>query len=150
MKKQLSKSELKELNQAISDAFGVTDFFGKKDVVELVDKKYVSRDDARLFFYHDKTLVPSLRLLLQQRMLKHVEVDMGAVKFVTNGADIMRPGIVSMENGISKGNLVVIIDEKHHKPLAVGIMLLDGREAMESVEGKIIRNIHHVGDAVWG
>jgi PUA domain protein len=83
-------------------------------------------------------LVPVKRLVM---------VDTGAVRFVVNGADIMKPGIVSADPGIAAGDLVVIIEERHNKPLAVGIAMVAGAEMKG--EGKAVKSLHHVGDSIW-
>lgn len=77
-----------------------------------------------------------------------VTVDAGAVEFVTNGADVMRPGIVDADESIDEGDLVVIIEENHSKPLAVGRALTDGSD-MIGDSGKVVENLHHVGDELW-
>lgn len=74
---------------------------------------------------------------------------MGAVKFVTNGADIMSPGIVEADDDIDVGNIVVIEDMNNHKPLAIGESLISGAEMVESSKGKAIKSIHYVGDEIW-
>jgi PUA domain protein len=54
----------------------------------------------------------------------YVVVDMGAVKFVAKGADIMSPGIVEADPNIREGDVVVVVEEKHNKPLAIGRSLI--------------------------
>ena len=80
---------------------------------------------------------------------KVVVVDMGAVRFVTKGADIMSPGIVDADDSIVEDDIVIIVEETHNKPLAIGISLITGPEMVENSEGKAIKNIHYVGDAIW-
>jgi PUA domain protein len=77
-----------------------------------------------------------------------VTVDAGAVSFVSNGADVMRPGIVEANERIKAGDLVVIVEESHGKALAVGRALVDGDE-MTGDSGKVVESLHHVGDAVY-
>ncbi len=78
-----------------------------------------------------------------------IEVDMGAVGFVTNGADIMAPGIVKADLKIEKNDYVWIRDEKHQKPLAIGKALMSGEEIINTKKGKAVKNIHFVGDPLW-
>lgn len=80
--------------------------------------------------------------------LRRVAVDMGAVPHVANGADIMVPGIVSAQADIKAGEVVVVVDERHGKPLAVGLALLPGPK-MSGQKGKAVKNLHHVGDKAW-
>lgn len=77
-----------------------------------------------------------------------VTVDAGAVEFVTNGADVMRPGVVEADAGIDEGDLVVIVEENHGKPLAVGRALTDGDD-MTGDEGRVVESVYHVGDELW-
>jgi PUA-domain protein len=80
---------------------------------------------------------------------KHVvTVDAGAIEFVSNGADVMRPGIVTADEDIEAGDLVVINEEGHGKFLAVGRALVAGGE-MTGDEGRVVASIHHVGDDLY-
>ena len=74
---------------------------------------------------------------------------MGAVRFVINGADIMRPGITSFDEGIQKNDFVVVVDETHNKPLAVCVSLFSSEELLGVDSGKVLKNIHYVGDKLW-
>jgi len=77
-----------------------------------------------------------------------VTVDAGAIQFVSNGADVMRPGIVDADADISSGDLVVIQEETHGKFLAVGRALTSGDD-MVGEEGRVVESIHHVGDDLY-
>ena len=77
-----------------------------------------------------------------------VTVDAGAIQFVSNGADVMRPGIVEADEVIEGGDLVVINEESHGKTLAIGRALVDGPE-MVGDEGRVVESIHHVGDDLY-
>ena len=146
MKKTLNNKEIRTLNSEIEKY----DFqFAKKECVERTDS-LIRKDNKTLFFYHNNKLLPTLKLLLQGISgIKKVTVDMGAVKFVTNGADIMRPGIVHIEDNIQESEPIVIIDENNKKPLAIGIALLNTEDMRNTSTGKVIQNIHYVGDEIW-
>jgi PUA domain protein len=92
------------------------------------------------------TLKGALELDIKTR---YVVVDMGAVKFVIKGADIMSPGITDADPNIKEGDLVVIVEETHNKPLATGRSLISGPEMVENKEGKAVKTIHHIGDKLW-
>jgi PUA-domain protein len=141
--------KVKELNRQI-EHLGVN--YHKKDqVVLLEDDKYklIMVNKKPEFFYYEEKIVPTLKLLQDKDILKKITVDMGAVKFVVNGADIMRPGIVEIEDGIIKDDFIVIVDVNNKKPLAVGIALLPTEEMRNATGGKVIQNIHYVGDDLW-
>lgn len=80
---------------------------------------------------------------------RFVTVDMGAVRFVTNGADVMAPGIVDADSSIQKDMPVWIRDEQHCKPLAIGVALMNGEEMVGSSSGKAVKIIHYIGDSIW-
>ena len=80
-------------------------------------------------------------------MKRIVKVDSGAVRFITNGADIMSPGIVSADREIAVGDLVVVVEERYGKPLAIGRAIIPGTDMHG--EGKAVKSIHHVGDLIW-
>lgn len=77
-----------------------------------------------------------------------VTVDAGAIPFLTDGADVMRPGIVDADADIEAGDLVAINEENHGKFLAIGRSRVDGDELLGE-SGKVIDTIHHVGDELY-
>ena len=76
-------------------------------------------------------------------------VDEGAIRFVLNGADIMRPGIRKMDDWGEAGGLVAVREEKKGRAISVGTTTLSGKEAQEMKKGSCIKNLHHVGDRYW-
>jgi PUA-domain protein len=78
-----------------------------------------------------------------------VTVDMGAVPYVCKGANIMAPGIRGFSGEFQKGDLVIVTDEKHGKPIALGETLFDIGQAKNMKQGIVIKNIHYVGDSTW-
>ena len=74
---------------------------------------------------------------------------MGAVPHVCNGANVMAPGIVRVEGDFGKGDLVLIVDEKHGKPLALGESLCDSGRARNTKQGVVVKSIHFVSDKIW-
>ena len=106
-------------------------------------------DGKLLLFSSDGEYFPTVRGALELGLAKHVViVDAGAVRFVVNGADVMCPGIVSDDHKIKEGDLVIIKEETHEKPLAIGRALISG-EAMIGDSGKAIKSLHYVGDKLW-
>ena len=148
MRKVLSKSDIKELNTTLTEWYGMEPFFHKKDRVENEDEMYLIRNKEMLFFFRGGKWVPSLKLLLKELLLPKVVVDKGAVRFVVNGADIMRPGIVTCDE-FADHSLVVITEETHGKPLAVGIAKLSSVDLLAEEKGKVVQVIHYVGDKIW-
>jgi len=121
----------------------------KKDVIQLMDKKIILINKVPSFFYFENKLVPTLKLLLQKDLLKQVFIDQGAIKYIINGADVMRPGIVEFDSNIEKNDFVVIKDIQHKKPLAVGLALFSSEELKTLSLGRAIKSIHFIGDDLW-
>jgi PUA domain protein len=92
------------------------------------------------------TVKGALKMNVDKRF---VTVDKGAIPFVLNGADIMRPGIVAFDKNIKKSDLVIINEETHKKPIAIGISLWNGGEFEEQKKGKCVKNLLYVGDDIW-
>ena len=78
-----------------------------------------------------------------------LQVDMGAVPYVCNGANIMSAGINDASPEIVEGQYVWIREESQHKPLAVGQSLLNCQNMLDSDKGKAIKALHYIGDKVW-
>lgn len=76
-------------------------------------------------------------------------VDEGAVRFLLNGADVMRPGIRKFDDWGAAGKMVVVREEKKGRAVAVGPSLVASAEAQGMTRGGCIRNSHHVGDRYW-
>jgi PUA domain protein len=143
-RKQYSKSEIKDLIERFSYVDKIVS--KKSNVVEQDGIIYV--DNKATLVEFERRFFPTLKVLLTSIVIPKVVVDMGAVKFVVSGADIMRPGIRSIEN-FSKDDFVVIVDEKNGKPLSVGKAMFSSEEMNAMTSGKVIQNIHYVGDKYW-
>ena len=145
----MSKKEIKELISAYPTA-NLT----KKDIIEVVDsdEKVILVNGKPWFFYLGDKIYPTIKQVLETDInnFPAVFVDKGAIPFVIKGADVMRPGIVTINDTITKDNYVVVADAEHKKALAIGIALFDSEEMRELKTGKVIKSIHRIGDAVWG
>jgi PUA-domain protein len=114
-------------------------------------------EDSAVFFVDGKPwivrtqgqLLPSLKYDLIVNMLPKIVVDMGAIPHVANGAQIMRPGIRQIEGQFNKNDLLAILDEKHRKIIALGIAEMDSEMMRSLAKGRVITNIHYVGDPMW-
>jgi malignant T-cell-amplified sequence len=77
-----------------------------------------------------------------------IVVDSGSIKFICNGAKILRPGIIRFDDFV-KNDIVVVKDEKFEKYLSVGLALEDSAVAEKLQKGYVINNLHYVGDKFW-
>ena len=78
----------------------------------------------------------------------YVIVDMGAIKFVCKGANIMRPGITKFSD-FEKGAIVCVIEESQHKFLAVGKAEITSKQLDETKKGEVVKNMHYISDIFW-
>jgi PUA domain protein len=145
----LSKKEIKGLNKEILEHYGLEEHFSKDDFMTLAEDTYVLKDGEILFFYKDDLLLPSLKMILKENFLKNVVINMGAVPPISKGADVMRPGIVGVDGDVVEGSVVAIVDENNLRPVAIGQSLFSKDEMMDLEVGKMVLNLHHVGDDVW-
>ncbi len=76
-------------------------------------------------------------------------VDMGAVKFLANGADVMAPGVVDADPNVKVGMPVWVRDEKNKRALVIGVALMDAGEMIVASGGKAVKTHHFVGDKIW-
>lgn len=120
------------------------------DQAEAGDLRLLIRHDEPIALVLGEAVAPTIRgLLAFPAQKRFVTVDMGAVPFVYNGADVMAPGIVEADPVIRPGDLVWVRDEKNRRPLAVGRAVMDGPTMAREERGKAVETIHHVGDDLW-
>jgi PUA domain protein len=127
-------------------------FFTAKAKVELVKTEF-----AEIYLFNSKPLLaktgenvfPTLVFNEFLNSAPKVVVDMGAVPHVCNGANVMAPGVVRFEGEFRRGELVLVVDEKHRKPLAIGETMYDAEEMKNVKQGVVVKNIHYVGNHVW-
>ncbi len=118
--------------------------------ITLEEYSLILVDGKPLLLEIEGHLFPTVRGALEMGLQKRVvTVDKGAIRFVSNGADIMAPGVVEADPEIKEGDLVIIVEETHRKPLAIGKALMEGLEMVEATSGKAIKSITHVGDKIW-
>ncbi|MDA4125710.1 MAG: RNA-binding protein [Thaumarchaeota archaeon] len=76
-------------------------------------------------------------------------VDEGAIKFLLNGADVMRPGIRKFDEWGEAGRMVVVREEKKGRAIAEGPAVVASSDARTMTKGSCIKNLHHLGDKYW-
>lgn len=144
MRKQYSKKDIKEFLEKYPIA---SRFMDKKS--DVIEEDNLLRINGTTYLLNLGEWIPHLKILLKYSdLLPKVTVDMGAVKFVVKGADIMRPGITHLEV-FTKNDFVVIVDETHGKALSVCKAMYDSEEIKNFKEGKVLKNYHYVGDEYW-
>ena len=141
------------LNQASSRLqIDVGSMFESRISIEVVESEWTRIflvNGRPLLFKNENILLPTLFFTEAIGKLSKIIVDMGAVPYVCKGADVMAPGIVRIEGEFGKGELVVVVDVKHGKPLSLGESLLDSTTARTVKQGVVIKNLHYVSDRFW-
>ena len=95
-----------------------------------------------------ETILPFLDNIEVLEKFPYVKVDMGAIKFVCKGANVMRPGITKFSD-FDNGEIVCVIEESQNKFLAVGKAEMSSKEAENANKGEVIKNMHYISDDFW-
>ncbi|MEC7711487.1 MAG: PUA domain-containing protein [Thermoproteota archaeon] len=144
-----SKSETSEILNTVSKLWN-------KDVPKIKNlKSHYLDNDSEILIGGDLKIIrigeeylPFLTELKLLDTFPNVTVDMGAVKFMCNGANVMRPGIKNYSE-FSKDEIVCVVEESQNKFLAVGKSLVDSSEMEQISKGEIIKNLHYISDKFW-
>jgi PUA-domain protein len=150
LKSKQAKQILNEISERLK--FNVEALFGSKANIEVAESAVGNIylvNDKPLFFTVEKKVLPTLLFQDFVSRAPKIVVDMGAIPYVCNGADVMAPGIVRVEGEFDKGDLVLVVDEKHGKPLALGESLSDSANARNTKQGAVVTTIHFVSDKIW-
>jgi len=126
--------------------------FGSKPRVEVNETEVAEIfiiDGKPLLARSDKALFPTLAFDEVFPFLPRIVVDMGAVPYVCDGADVMAPGVVSIEGDFKENDFLLVVDERYGKPLMIGVALFNSQAMKNLKQGKIVKNVHHVGDKIW-
>jgi len=141
LKKASEKLKI-NLNQSQKDKTNIEVFQVESTQIFLINGKPILAQTSENFY-------PTLLFTEFLEQAPKVTVDMGAIPHVCKGANIMAPGIRKITGQFQKGDIVIITDEKHNKPIALGEALQDTEQAKNTKQGAIIKNIHYVGDKTW-
>ncbi|MCS7130074.1 MAG: DUF1947 domain-containing protein [Archaeoglobaceae archaeon] len=146
-RRRLRKKEAKEITKEISEKAGVI-VEGEMDLIEFGDLKLILVNNEPLLIEYGGRHYLSVYGAIKLKPEKYrVTVDSGALEFIINGADIMKPGIVFADSRIKEGDFVYVTVEGKESTIAVGIALCNA-EDMKG-KGKAVKNLHHVKDKIW-
>ena len=145
----ISKSETSELLGTISRKWN-------RDMPKIKNVKvYEISDDAQIISSKEFKIlkigdeyIPFLTEIKLLEKFPYVTVDMGAVKFMCNGANVMRPGIKEFSD-FKEEEVVCVVEESQHKFLAVGKSLVSSEELKTMEKGEVIKSMHYVSDKYW-
>jgi malignant T-cell-amplified sequence len=147
----LSKREVRHIGVQINSSWPAHKSWNLKNL-KAVDSEKQGRlligDGITMIEGKDDFVIPHLTEDGILETFPFVVVDMGAVGFICNGANVMRPGITHIEN-FAMSEIVVIKDKMHQKKLAIGIARFDSEKMKALDKGPVITNLHYVGDIFW-
>jgi PUA-domain protein len=147
----------KEARQIIEEAskklrIDLDTLFGTKANVEVVESDvgeiYLIEGKPVLYKVLD-TILPTLLFGDFIAKAPKIIVDMGAIPYVCKGATVMAPGIVRIDGEFGKGDIVIVVDMKHGKALALGESLVDADTAKTTKKGPVVKTLHYVSDKIW-
>ncbi|MEM4650799.1 MAG: RNA-binding protein [Pyrobaculum sp.] len=156
---RLSNREIRELREANRFMAPVLEGADVVEIVPLSEREHLYLVDGEALFLKihkdvGEYLVPTLFLIYKSAKGKSlppypkVVVDAGAVKPIINGADVMRPGIKEFLGNFGKDDVVFVTDEKG-RVIAVAVALYSRQEMEQMQKGKVLINLHHLGDKIW-
>ena len=152
-KRQLREKEIKKVLSEFKASYSFDEkTFSPKPKAELAetgDEALIFIDNRPVILRKGGKLFPALTFNEALNALPKAVVDMGAIPHICNGADIMAPGIRSIEGTFQEGAIILVVDEKYRKPLAIGSTMVKSNQMKEIKQGKVISNIHYVGDQIW-
>ncbi len=119
------------------------------EIVETESGNLYLVKDIPVLFEMKGRLYPTLMFTEFLNQAPRATVDMGAIPHVCKGAKVMAPGIRKIEGEFAKGDLLVVVDEKYGKPIALGEALYDSVQASQLRQGALINTVHFVGDRIW-
>jgi PUA-domain protein len=147
----LRSDDVREVTEAVADTLGVDLDGDTYELVEIEDSEFdvvLVDGTPDVVYVEDEPFLTVAGANTHDPQTHVITVDAGAISFVSNGADVMRPGIVDADADIESGDLVAIAEESHGKVLAIGRALTAGDDMVGS-EGKVVESIHHVGDDLY-
>lgn len=145
----ISKSETAQILKSINSQWRIELPKQKNLMFHHIDNKtaiIIGKELTALKIGED--VLPFLDEMSILKKFPNVMVDMGAIKFICKGANVMRPGITKFSD-FENGQIVCVIEESQNKFLAVGKAEMSSKEAEDSSNGEVIKNMHYISDDFW-
>lgn len=149
----LSRHESQEMIEKIEAALGVELNLPRSAQASCEEPEdgvvFVNVGDGLTFVKAGEKIFPFLGSQAALGLLPGLTVDEGAIRFLVNGADVMRPGVRAFDQWGPSGRAVVVREEKKGRAIAVGETTVGSEEMGSMTKGVCIKNLHHVGDRYW-
>jgi PUA domain protein len=148
----LSRRDSAEMIQKIESSLGMALNLPKSAQAECEEPEegvVFVNFNSLTFVKAEERFVPFLGSPKVLEMFPSAMVDEGAIRFLLNGADVMRPGIRKFDDWGAAGAVVVVKEEKKGRAIAIGLSTVASSEASAMTKGSCLKNLHHVGDRYW-
>ena len=145
----ISKTETTQLLKIVSEKWKIdVPKIKNLKVYEIDDEtQLITGKDIKILKIKDEYL-PFLSEISTFEKFPFVQVDMGAVKFMCKGANLMRPGIKKFSE-FSKDDIVCIVEESQNKFMAIGKSEVNSAELSSMDKGEVLKNLHYISDKAW-
>ena len=154
-KEELRKKDIQKVSSSLQDTYPkkFADFISSNKIFksdfEIKNRKiilYHTNDNTPLLFEEDNVILPTLYSIRKfADLLPKITVDAGAVKFMINGADLFRPGMVEWDS-FDKEQYVTIINLQK-AAMSIGKTLMGSNELPD--KGKVTTTVHYLNDEIW-
>ena len=145
----ISKTETLELLKIVSKRWEIEcPKIKNLKVYQITDEAQIITGDGIKILKINNEYLPFLSEIKTLEKFPNVVVDMGAVKFMCKGANVMRPGIKKFTE-FEKDKIVCVIEESQHKFLAVGKAMVSSSELENMEKGEVVENLHYISDKFW-
>jgi len=145
----ISKSETAQVLKIVSEKWKIDVPKVKNLKVYEIDNEtqLITGNEIKILKIKDEYL-PFLSEISTLQKFPYVQVDMGAVRFMCKGANLMRPGIKKFSE-FAKDDIVCIVEESQNKFLAVGKSEIGSSELENMEKGEVLKNLHYISDKAW-
>ncbi|MGP8124673.1 MAG: PUA domain-containing protein [Nitrososphaerales archaeon] len=148
----LSRRDSAEMVRKVESSIGKTLSLPKSAQAECAEPEegvvFVNLDGLAFVQAGDR-FVPFLGSPKVLELFPSAVVDEGAIRYLLNGADVMRPGMKRFDDWGAPGAVVVVKEEKKGRAIAIGLSIASGSEAAAMTKGSCLKNLHHIGDRYW-
>ena len=122
-----------------------------QDNIQLI----IVNNEVLFYNQRDGPFMPTLKLLHKYpTMMKSLQVDKGAIRFILGGANLMCPGFTSAGGSlpdvcIQVGEPVAIFAEGKINACAIGILTMSTDDIKSINKGMAVETAHFLNDGLW-
>jgi predicted ribosome-associated RNA-binding protein Tma20 len=123
---------------------------GKVEALEVGNGRLLIVDGSPLILEVEDYMIPTLRFEEALKGLPTVVVDMGGCPPYLPGRGRHGSRRQVILGAFEMDGIVRVVDERYGKTLCIGVALASSSEVSRLGRGRIVKNLHYVGDDAWG